>query len=175
MKKLDISEKVVNRSYLSIGSNLGDKKLNIEKAKFLIISEGIYIFKCSSYYETPSWPNSKHPKFLNVVIQISSNFKLFDLFRILKKIEKKIGRKKNPKNYPRVCDIDIVDFNKLYMTKTLGCNSVIVPHPRMYSRNFVLMPLFEIEPAWIDPKSNKEISEIISNLSLNSISAIKII
>ena len=89
MKKLDISEKVVNRSYLSIGSNLGDKKLNIEKAKFLIISEGIYIFKCSSYYETPSWPNSKHPKFLNVVIQISSNFKLFDLFRILKKIEKK--------------------------------------------------------------------------------------
>ena len=175
VKKQDILEKVVNIAYLSIGSNLGDRKFNIEKTKYLIIEQGINIINCSSFYETQSWPNPKFPKFLNIVIKINTNFKLHKLFIILKKIEKKMGRKKTTRNYPRVCDIDIVDYNNFNLVKNTKINPLIVPHPRMHTRNFVLIPLFEINNNWIHPKNKRKISKLISNLSMINISAIKLI
>ena len=175
VKKQDISEKVVNIAYLSVGSNLGDRKFNIEKTKFLVIEQGIKIIDCSSCYETLSWPNPKFPKFLNIVIKIKTNFELHKLFTILKKIEKKMGREKTIRNHPRVCDIDIVDYNNFNLFKNTKINPLIVPHPRMHSRNFVLIPLFEINNNWIHPKNKRKISKLISNLSMTNISTIKLI
>ena len=67
-KKQDILENAVNTAYLSIGSNLGNRMLNIEKTKYLKMSNKINILNNSSYYETPSWPNPKLPKFINIAI-----------------------------------------------------------------------------------------------------------
>ena len=79
----------------------------------------------------------------------------------LKKIEKAIGRIKTKKNAPRVCDIDIIDFNK----KILDSKNLVIPHPKSHLRNFVLYPLKEIEPGWIHPIFNKKIDFFISQLN----------
>ena len=174
MKKQGILGRVVNEAYLSIGSNLGDKKSNLDKAKYLLFNLNIQIINCSSIYETDSWPNNKHPKFLNIVLHIKTTLDLLNLFLSIKKIETVLGRKKKPRNYPRVCDIDIIDFNG--WTKTLKKqHNIIIPHPRMFNRNFVLFPLFEINNNWFHPKKKINIVNLISNLSINQIRGINIL
>ena len=79
MIKQDTSENQVNSIYLGIGSNLGNKKLNIEKAKFELIQNNINILKSSSYFKSSSWPDAKKPKFLNIVIKVSTNLKPINL------------------------------------------------------------------------------------------------
>ena len=97
VKKQGILGKVVNEAYLSIGSNLGDKKSNLDKAKYLLFNLNIQIINCSSIYETDSWPNNKHPKFLNIVLHIKTTLDLLNLFLSIKKIETVLGRKKKTK------------------------------------------------------------------------------
>ena len=74
MIKQDILENLVNTAYLGIGSNLGSRKNHIEKAKYLLKNLNIDIVKSSCIYETPSWPNSLHPKYCNAVIKIKTKF-----------------------------------------------------------------------------------------------------
>ena len=167
----DILENQVKYSYISIGSNLGNKKKNIEKAKFLINQKYIKIIKVSSIYETFAWPNKKDPKFFNLVIKVKTFLNPIQLFRFLKSIEKKMGRKKAPKNSPRICDIDIIDYNG-----TKFKNSYLqIPHPRMKKRDFVLIPLMEICSNWTYPRSKMKISTIINNISENNLTSIKIL
>ena len=85
-----------------------------------------------------------------------------------KKIEARLGRKKMPKNSPRVCDIDIIDFKNQRVE-----NDLILPHPRMHTRNFVLLPLFEIDKDWKHPVLKLNIKKLISSLSNSDIRSIK--
>ena len=163
-----MSEDLVNSIYLGIGSNLGNKRGNIERTKFNLIMNNIKILKCSSYYESLSWPNPNNPKFLNIVLEIDTNFTPFELIKKCKEIEKKLGRKKLPKNSPRECDIDIIDFRSKKITGDL-----ILPHPRMETRNFVLLPLYEINKDWKHPISKVNIRKLISSLSNSDIRSIK--
>ncbi len=163
-----MSEDQVKSIYLGIGSNLGNKLTNIEKTKFSLITDNIRILKCSSYYESLSWPNPNNPKFLNIVLEIETAFDPLELFKKCKKIERKLGRKKSPKNSPRECDIDIIDFRN---KKTTG--DLILPHPRMNTRNFVLLPLFEINKDWKHPTLKVNIKELISSLPNSDIRSIK--
>ena len=163
-----MSENLVDSIYLSIGSNLGNKRENIEKAKFNLILNNIKILKCSSYYESLSWPNPNNPKFLNIVLEIDTDFSPLELINKCKEIEKRLGRKKLPKNSPRECDIDIIDFKN---KKAAG--DLILPHPRMDTRNFVLLPLFEINKDWKHPILKVDIRKLISSLSNSDIRSIK--
>tara|TARA_B110000003_G_scaffold246306_1_gene256714 strand:- start:773 stop:1285 length:513 start_codon:yes stop_codon:yes gene_type:complete len=165
---LDISENQAKSIYLGIGSNLGSRKANIEKAKSLLIEDKIDLISTSSYYETPSWPNPKNPKFLNIVVKIISSLKPFQLLNLCKTIETKLGRKKSEKNSPRECDIDIVDFNALILRDQLN-----LPHKLMHKRNFVLFPLFEIEKEWVHPITRVNIKKLILSLSDSDIRSIK--
>ena len=163
-----MSENPAKAIYLGIGSNLGKKKRNIENAKLNLLKNNISILESSSYYESLSWPNQKNPKFLNIVIKIKTNFTPLKLIKKCKEIEIKLGRKKMPKNSPRVCDIDIIDFKNQKMKKDL-----ILPHPRMHIRNFVLLPLFEIDKDWKHPVLKLNIKKLISSLSNSDIRSIK--
>ncbi len=163
-------EKRAKIVYLSVGSNLGNRKKNIEKTKFKLYSKGINIIKFSNYYETLSWPNPKNPKFYNIVLKVSSDLKMLELLKICKQIETSLGRKKAPKNSPRTCDIDIIDYNQKISAK--GIN---VPHPRMHQRNFVLIPLFEIEKTWKYPNSKQYIKDLVCSLSNSDIRSIKLV
>jgi 2-amino-4-hydroxy-6-hydroxymethyldihydropteridine diphosphokinase len=166
--KQDISENQVKTIYLGIGSNLGNRKANIEKAKSFLIEDKINFISTSSYYETPSWPDQNNPKFLNIVIKIKSSLTPFELLRLCKTIEVKLGRIKSLKNAPRLCDIDIIDFNGLILKDELN-----LPHKLMHKRNFVLFPLFEIAKEWIHPIMKVNIKKLILCLSDNDIRYIK--
>ena len=168
MIKQDISENQVKFIYLGIGSNLGNKRNNIEKTKFKLGQNNIKILQSSSFYESLSWPNPNNPKFLNIVLKISTNFTLPELLKICKEIEKNIGRKKSTINSPRECDIDIIDYeNKIINDK------IILPHPRMHTRNFVLLPLFELNKDWKHPVSKHSIKTLIFLLPNRDIRSIK--
>ena len=168
MIKQDILENQVNSIYLGIGSNLGRKKKNIEKAKFELAQRNIKILQSSSFYESLSWPNPNNPKFLNIVLRVSTNLSPLELMKKCKEIEIFLGRKKRSKNSPRECDIDIIDYNQKVFNK-----EIILPHPRMFKRNFVLLPLFEINKNWIHPKLKHHIKRLILSLPNRDITSIK--
>ena len=171
----DILEKQVKFIYLSIGSNLGDKFANIERAKNLLLQNNIYIEDSSSYYETQSWPNKNFPKFFNIVIKIKTQLSLVDLFKTIKKIEKIMGRKKALINHPRICDIDIIDFKGLNLKVQFNGQNIVTPHPRMHKRNFVIFPLYELNKTWVHPKTRVNINNIINQFKGMELSDIRIV
>ena len=175
MKNQDTSENPAKKVYLALGSNLGDKRTNLELAKYHLGKIGINILKTSNYYKTKSWPNKNFPDFFNIILLINTKLTLLELFKKIKFIEKSLGRKKRPKNYPRVCDIDIIDFNKECLNVSHLNNKITVPHVSMHKRNFVLIPLYEVNKGWIHPKLKKNIVELISSLSSNDLRSIKIV
>ena len=154
---------------LGLGSNLnssfGDRFNNINLALSHIESHNIKILKKSSFYETPSYPNNKDPKFINIVVEVSSNLPPAKLASLIMLIEEKLERKRNHKNEPRTCDIDIIDFNKQIID--FKCNNLEfrVPHEMLAFRNFVLIPLKEILPKWKHPKNKEAIDFLIDRLS----------
>ena len=168
MIKQDISENQVKNIFLAIGSNLGNRLTNIEKAKSLLLENNINLISVSNYYETPSWPDPKNPKFINIVLKITTEHDPENLLNLCKIIETRLGRKKTPKNSPRVCDIDIIDFKGLVTNDKMN-----LPHPRMHERNFVLLPLFEIEKDWVHPIKKNNIKKLILSLSNKDIRSIK--
>ena len=168
MIKPDTLEKPVSAVYLGIGSNIGNRINHIEKAKSLLIKNNINLIAISSYYETPSWPNPKNPKFINIVLKVVCKQNPSELLCLCKKIEIKLGRKKSTKNAPRECDIDIIDFKGLVTKARLN-----LPHKMMHKRNFVLFPLFEIEKDWVHPLLKTNIKDLILSLSKNEIRSIK--
>ena len=154
--------------HINIGSNLdskyGTKFKNISIAINLLIDSKVKIIKISNFYETPSYPNKQLPKFVNIGLLAEYNFNHTKLIKEISLIEKKIGRVKSKKNDPRVCDIDIIDFNGLIKRDKL----LRLPHPRSHTRNFVLYPIKEIDPKWIHPISKKNVDFLINELSQNS-------
>ncbi len=170
MKNQDTSEDLAKIVYLGVGSNLGIRRENIEKAKFQLKENNIKLISVSKYYETPSWPNHKYPKYLNIILKISCNHNPLSLLNICKKIEINLGRKKSKKNSPRICDIDIIDFHGMKLNIKSKLN---LPHKRMHKRNFVLIPLFEIEKNWKHPSKKLDIRSLISLLSVDDITSIK--
>ena len=167
-------EKQAKSVILGIGSNLGNRRHNIEKAKYLINSDDkIKILSSSSFYKTVSWPNKKDPYFLNIVLKCKTSLNPRELFIFIKKIEKILGRSKSFKNAPRTCDIDIIDYSKKNILFTNI--DLKIPHPRMHDRSFVLFPLFEIDKNWKHPKKNTKISQLLHNLSISSLRTIKIL
>jgi len=173
VKRQDILENQVNYAYLALGSNLGKKKRNLEFVKYKLAKIGIDIVKSSSFYVTKSWPNTKFPDFVNAVIFIKTKLLLADLFIQIKYIEKYLGRTKSPKNYPRICDIDIIDFNGKNLSIKLNSQKIDIPHLNMHKRNFVLMPLYEINQNWVHPKFKKNVVKLLSALPSNDLISIK--
>ena len=154
---------------LGLGSNLhstfGNRFNNISLALSGLESHKIKILLKSSFYETPSYPNNKDPKFINMVIGISSNQSPPELAAALISVEEGLERKRNYKNEPRTCDIDIIDYNGQIIEFKYKDFVFNVPHIKLAYRNFVLIPLKEISPKWKHPKTNEHIDLIIERLS----------
>ena len=150
--------------HLNLGSNLdskhGSRFNNISLAIYLLIDSKIKIKKISNFYETPSYPNPNFPKFLNIGLVVDYQRDYINLLKLIKQIEKKIGRTRSKKNDPRIIDIDIIDFKgEIKNTKEL-----ILPHPRCHLRNFVLFPILQIDPNWSHPILKKNAQFLINNL-----------
>jgi len=167
-------EKRAKIVFLAIGSNLGNKKKNIELAKSKLERNNIKIIKSSKNYETLSWPNKKKPKFVNIVLKIKTFHSPQELMKKCLYIEKELGRERNKKNEARTCDIDIIDYDKMILKYTRNQN-LNIPHPKMHKRNFVLLPLYEIAKTWIHPVKKTSIKDLINALDIEDLRTIKII
>lgn len=153
---------------LGLGSNLpssfGDRFENLNLAISYLEARQIKIIKRSSFYETPSYPDIKNPKFINIVVEVSTYLSPEDLASVLIFVEKKLERKRIKKNDPRTCDIDIIDYNGKVFDFIYKKLIFKVPHEKLIYRNFVLYPLREIAPKWEHPKTKDSIDELIKKL-----------
>jgi 2-amino-4-hydroxy-6-hydroxymethyldihydropteridine diphosphokinase len=154
--------------YLSLGSNLGDRECNLEESTRQI-SEFAVIKKSSGIYETEPWGLKDQPRFLNQVILVETKLAPEELLSHLKTIEQKMGRKKTVHYGPRLIDLDILFYDDLL----LKTPDLIIPHPHITERAFVLVPLAEIAPNMIHPQHNKTIRELLKAVEKSSVSLYK--
>ncbi len=162
LKQLGWSFIKKNKVFIALGSNLGNKKQNLEKA-IKLISEKCKVVSTSSFIESKPMYFEKQPNFLNAVIQVETSLGAKELLFFLQGLEKKIGRKKRFKYGPREIDLDILFFNN----EAINSGSLVVPHPKMNQREFVLQPLNEIAPNFIHPILKKSIKTLLSKLIKN--------
>ncbi len=148
-------------TYLSIGSNLGRRRENCEKAVSLLSENGIKIIKHSSMIETEPWGIKDQPKFINMAVEAETEKKPEELPGIIKKIEAEIGRKENIRWGPRVIDIDILFYDDLIIKTP----ELEIPHPLIHERYFVLNPLAEIAPEKVHPVLKKTIKNLLLEIS----------
>ena len=155
-----------NIVFIGIGSNEGDKTANIKSAIDLISKvEDCKVEKVSSVYETLPFGDIKQNNFLNAVIKITTALNPQELFIELKQIEKKLGRIVHEKWGPREIDLDILFFNDLIISDEI----ITLPHKGIIYRDFVLVPLIEIEPELVHPVFNKKIVDFVLDLKTKNI------
>ena len=140
-----------------LGSNLGDKKKNIEYAVDVLSEECGKILKKSSFYDTEPWGTSSSNIYLNLAIVIETSINPFELLSITQKIETKIGRTRLNKWEDRIIDIDII----LYENVIIDSENLKIPHPEFQKRKFCLIPANEIMPEWVHPLYHKKIKELL--------------
>ena len=149
-----------------MSSSFGNRFDNINLAISSLYEHGIQTIKKSSFYETLSYPNKKNPKFINIVTSVTTHLQPIDLMSVLISIEEKLERKRNKKNDPRTCDIDIIDYNNQVLNFQYKNLYLEIPHRKLISRNFVLFPLREIAPSWKHPNTEEIIGTLIQKLPL---------
>ena len=149
----------------NLASNFGNRFENIDLAISYLQSYEMQLLKKSSFYETLSYPDIKNPKFINVVIGVLTHLSPEKFASVLISIEETLERKRNQKNEPRTCDIDIIDYNGKVMEFTYKNLIFKVPHEKLIYRNFVLFPLQEVAPKWAHPKTKDSIDVLINKLS----------
>ncbi len=140
--------------YLGLGSNMGDREENLDRALDLL-SQRMRLGKVSSIYDTDPVGNTNQPRFLNMVCQAFTRLAPEGLLALAKGIESKMGRY-GKSDDPRPIDIDIL----LYDEEVVETPELVIPHPKMTERAFVLVPLAEIVPDLIHPVSGKTIKEL---------------
>jgi len=142
--------------FLSLGSNLGNRRANLGRALVALEKEGVKVLRSSSLYRTQPVGYAAQPWFYNQVVEVSTALEPTELLALITTVERGLGRGPARKNRPRTIDIDIlIAEEQVFSTRQLT-----VPHPRMAGRNFVLVPLLEIAPAAVHPLLKERISDL---------------
>ena len=145
--------------YLALGSNLGDRQLNLVQAISLLNRPTIEIIKTSSLYETAPMLLEDQPWFLNQVLEAKSSLFPRQLLHATQDVERQLGRTRTLSNGPRTIDIDILLYGRIIMISP----ELIIPHPRLHERRFVLEPLAELAPRLKHPLSKILIPDLLKS------------
>ncbi len=149
----------MNKIYFLLGSNMGDSKKQLATAIKTIQKKIGIISRTSSLYQTAAWGKTDQPDFINQVIIVESKLNAETCITTILDIENKMGRIRTEKNAPRIIDIDILFFNK----EIINLPNLIVPHPAISKRRFVLIPLNELSPNFIHPTLHKNTHQLLKN------------
>ncbi len=131
---------------------------------------GINVSKISNIWQSPAWPDPKsQPPYLNAVAAVNTQLVPLELLKVLKQTEAVFGRVAGKRNAPRPLDLDILD----YKGRIIDGETLILPHPRMLARPFVLMPLAEIAPKWRDPIKKRALTQWTARLAINDVAPLQ--
>lgn len=145
------------RVYLSLGSNLGDRAANIERAVDELATRGVRVTHASSLYETEPVEFTDQPWFLNNAVEGQTDLEAVELLNVVLQVEQGMGRERGVPKGPRIIDVDIL----LYGECVIRTPELSIPHPRMAERLFVLAPMAEIAPNAIHPVLKKTIARLL--------------
>ena len=145
-------------AYLGLGSNLGDRAANLQKALECLASAGVQIVRRSSIYETEPQELREQPWFLNQVVEIETTLLPIELLARIRDIERELGRVRAVAKGPRTIDIDILFYEDVIIDTT----ELQLPHPRLADRRFVLEPLAELAPDLHHPATGRKVSDMLA-------------
>lgn len=154
-------------AYLSLGSNIGDRVGHIQQATSLLKGfENINIIQTSSFYETEPWGTNTQNWFVNAVMQVTTTLSTQNLLIQCQKVETILGRNRDSeeKYGDRSIDIDILFYDDAIISEYVEDQKLIIPHPLMDKRAFVLVPFLEISPDFIHPVYKKSINDLYEEL-----------
>ena len=158
----------MNKAYLGLGTNMGDKQAYLKEAcKIISDNPNINIVKISKIYKTKAWGYTNQDDFLNICIEVDTNLSPGELLEVCHEVENKLNRVRVIRWGPRTIDVDILFFNNIISTD----ENLILPHPRIKERAFVLIPLMDLNKELVI--DNKTISYYLSNLEKEELEQVK--
>ena len=146
---------------IALGANLphlaGQPADTLKRALGELERQGVEIREVSAFYETPAWPD---PAFVNAVAAVKTSLQPVELLMLLHGVETALGRLRSAANAPRTLDLDLLDYDGRVITES----ELTLPHPRMATRSFVLVPLQDVAPRWRHPVTGQGLAELLAAL-----------
>lgn len=153
--------KVTTKIAIALGTNLGDREKHLDEAVAALSEDVLWETARSKTYETPPWGYTDQPDFLNLVLVGTSDWKPHALLNYFRDYENTHGRERVIPNGPRPIDIDLIAYGDRVMEDA----QISVPHPRFRTRDFVLLPLCDVWPDWVDPVTKKTALQLKNELT----------
>ena len=150
--------------YLALGTNLGERLANLRAAIDALAPE-VCVTAESPVYETPPWGFTEQPAFLNMTVEAETDLGPGALLDHLKRLESELGRVESFRYGPRLIDLDILFYDDL----ALDTPPLVIPHPRLHQRAFVLVPLADLAPELVHPVLKRRVSELLSDVDTSGI------
>jgi 2-amino-4-hydroxy-6-hydroxymethyldihydropteridine diphosphokinase len=149
---------------IALGGNLpsraGQPADTLKRALGELERQGVEIREVSAFYETPAWPDPTAPAFVNAVAAVKTGLQPVELLILLHGLETDFGRLRSASNAPRTLDLDLLDYDGRVMAEPL----LTLPHPRMATRSFVLVPLRDVAPGWRHPVTGQRLADLLAAL-----------
>jgi 2-amino-4-hydroxy-6-hydroxymethyldihydropteridine diphosphokinase len=149
---------------IALGGNLpsraGPPADTLKRALGELERQGVEIREVSAFYETPAWPDPADPAFVNAVAAVKTSLQPVELLMLLHGVETEFGRLRSASNAPRTLDLDLLDYDGRVVAEP----QLTLPHPRMATRSFVLVPLRDVAPRWRHPVTGQGLAELLAAL-----------